>query len=83
MRETELDASTGPYVRFQVARILIQAGDYSRALDLIEPLLRAPASDLTAAWLKIDPIFDPMRNNPRFQQLVAGTRRPSRCEPRM
>ena len=71
MRETALDASTGPYVRFQVARILIQAGDYSRALDLIEPLLHAPASDLTSGWLRIDPIFDPLRNNPRFQRLVA------------
>lgn len=33
MRETELDAGTGPYVNFQVARILIQAGSYERALD--------------------------------------------------
>ena len=72
MRETALDASTGPYVRFQVARILIQAGDNSRALDLVEPLLHAPASDLTPGWLKIDPIFDPLRNDPRFQRLVAG-----------
>ena len=72
MRETSLDASTGPYVKFQVARILIQAGSYDRALDLIEPLLGTPASDLTPAWLRLDPIFKPLKGNPRFEKLIAG-----------
>src|ERR1051326_6006387 len=72
MRETSLDASTGPYVKFQVARILIQAGSYDRALDLIEPLLGTPASDLTPAWLRLDPIFKPLKGNPRFDNLIAG-----------
>jgi tetratricopeptide (TPR) repeat protein len=72
MRETGLDASTGPYVRLQVARIMIQAGNYERALDLIEPLLSSPASDLTPAWLRLDPIFKPLRGNPRFEKLIAA-----------
>ncbi len=72
MRETSLDASTGPYVRYQVARIMIQAGNYDRALDLIEPLLSSPASDLTPAWLRLEPIFKPLRGNPRFEKLIAG-----------
>jgi serine/threonine-protein kinase len=70
MRETELDASTGPYVRFQVARILIQAGSHERALDLIEPLLTEMASDLTPAYLRLDPSFKPLYHNPRFQRLI-------------
>jgi TolB-like protein/tetratricopeptide (TPR) repeat protein len=71
LRETSLDAATGPYVRFQVARILIQAGESERALDLIEPLLTTPASDLTPAYLRIDPTFRSLRGNSRFQRLAA------------
>ena len=71
MRETELDASTGPYVRFQVARILIQSGELDKALDLIESLLGTNGSDLTPAYMRIDPSFSPLKGNPRFEKLIA------------
>ena len=71
MRETALDASTGPYVRYQVARILVQAGANERALDIIEPLLTANYADLTPAWLRLEPVFTPLKPNPRFQRLIA------------
>jgi tetratricopeptide (TPR) repeat protein len=70
LRETTLDAGLRPYVHFQVARILIQSGEYDRALDLIEPLLTTPASDLTPAYLRLDPTFKPLVGNPRFQRLL-------------
>jgi len=69
LRETGLDAVTGPYYKYQVVRILIQAGQPERALDLLEPLLRVPG-DLTPGWLNIDPIFTPLRGNPRFERLL-------------
>ena len=70
LRETTLDAGLRPYVHFQVARILIQSGEYDRALDLIEPLLTTPASDVTPAYLRLDPTFKPLMGNPRFQRLL-------------
>ena len=70
MRETSLDAQLRPYVHFQVARILIQSGEYDRAMDLIEPLLTTPASDLTPAYLRLDPTFKPLMGNARFQRML-------------
>ncbi|MBY0492506.1 MAG: protein kinase [Gemmatimonadaceae bacterium] len=70
LRETTNDVSLTPYVHFQVARILIQSGEYNRALDLLEPLLTSPASDVTPAYLRIDPTFKPLYGNPRFDRLA-------------
>jgi len=66
------DAYTGPYLQHQLARIYIACGEYDKAIDQLEPLLKLPYF-LTPAWLKIDPMFDPLRKNPRFQRLVAGS----------
>ena len=72
LRETNVDARNGPYFKFQAARILIQAGDYEHALDLIEPLLTMPAGMLTPGWMKLDPNFAPLRSLPRFQRLIGA-----------
>ncbi len=64
------DASLGPYDQHQLVRIYILVGEPEKALDELEPLLKVPYT-LSPAWLKIDPNFDPLRKNPRFQKLVA------------
>jgi serine/threonine-protein kinase len=71
LRETSLDATSGPYYRFQVARILLQAGEKERALDMFEKLLAVPATDVTPYTLRLDPNFAPLRGNPRFERIVA------------
>jgi len=65
------DAYLGPYYQHQLARIYIVVGEPEKALDQLEPLLKIPYY-LSPGWLKIDPNFDPLRKNPRFQKLVAG-----------
>jgi TolB-like protein len=66
------DAYTGAYIQHQLARIHIILGEQDKALDRLEPLLRTPYY-LSPGWLKVDPTFDPLRKNPRFQRLVSGT----------
>lgn len=61
---------TGAYLQHQLARIYILVGEHEKALDQLEPLLKSPYL-LSPGWLGIDPNFDPLLNNPRFQKLVA------------
>jgi serine/threonine protein kinase/tetratricopeptide (TPR) repeat protein len=66
------DAYMSPYILHQLVRIYTITGEQDKAIDHLEPLLKMPYY-LTPAWLKIDPTFDPLRKNPRFQKLVAGS----------
>jgi tetratricopeptide (TPR) repeat protein len=63
------DANDGPYFQHQLVRIYMLVGEPEKALDQLDPLLKIPY-DLSPGWLKIDPSFDPLRKNPRFQKLV-------------
>jgi tetratricopeptide (TPR) repeat protein len=64
------DAYNGSYFQHQLVRIYTLVGEPEKALDHLEPLMKIPYY-LSPAWLKIDPNFDPLRANPRFQKLVA------------
>ena len=66
------DGYTGPYLEHQIARIYILAGEQGKALDRLESLLRMPYY-LSPGWLRIDPMFDALRNHPRFKKLVEVT----------
>jgi tetratricopeptide (TPR) repeat protein len=63
------DMYFGPYIQHQLVRVYLITGEHEAALDQLEPLLGMPYT-LTPAWLKIDPMFDPIRKHPRFARLV-------------
>jgi serine/threonine-protein kinase len=66
-REDHFD---GPRLAELRARILAQSGDAEAALEEIARLLVEP-SWLSVHTLRLDPIWDPIREHPRFQALVA------------
>jgi len=64
----------GPDVEGEMARIYAQLGDADHAIPMLKRLLRTQhpsAAFLTPATLRLDPIWDPIRNDPRFQKLAA------------
>jgi tetratricopeptide (TPR) repeat protein len=64
----------GPDMEDEMARIYAQLGDADHAIPILKRLLQTPyggATDLTPATLRLDPIWDRIRNDPRFQELAA------------
>ena len=63
------DTFEGPRVTEGAAEVHAILGDNDRAIELLDGLLNRP-SDLTVATLKLNPVWDPLRNDPRFQALL-------------
>jgi serine/threonine-protein kinase len=75
----EKDALDGPGPIEILARVAAQMGERDRAIAALQKLLSMPYegllasnSPLTPALLRLDPMFDPLRSDPRFQKLAAS-----------
>ncbi len=70
LRPESKDAFEGPEITEQVAQVYTILGDNARAIELLDGLLSRP-SEVTLQSLKVDPAWDPLRNDPAFQALFA------------
>src|SRR5215472_12231575 len=66
------DALAGPYFQNGLAQIEARAGAPEEAIKRLGRLLSIPGGTISTVWLKIDPVWDPIRNRPDFQQLLSG-----------
>lgn len=68
----EKDALSGPQLLAALAEIEARAGRPEEAVKILRQLLTAPAGGaISIARLKIDPVWDPIRDNPGFQKLLS------------
>jgi TolB-like protein/Tfp pilus assembly protein PilF len=73
----EKDPMDGPWPMEILARVAARMGESDRAITALQKLLSIPYEGplattvvpLTPALLRLDPMFDPLRNDPRFQKL--------------
>ena len=65
------DAIVGPSLIGNLAEIYFRCGKYELAIDQLETWLSVP-SDMSIGLLRADPLWDPLRTNPRFRRLVEG-----------
>src|SRR6266496_3930375 len=74
-RATELlpeskDALGGPEIAAGAAEVHAILGDNGRAIEILDELLSRPSA-VTVPGLKVNPIWDPLRNDPGFQALLS------------
>jgi len=70
----EKDAIGGPYFLSGLAEIEAQTGETNEAIGNLHQLLSIPAGLFVSIQrLRIDPVWDPIRNDPGFQRLLAGS----------
>ncbi len=74
---TSLDAFTGPVYFGKLAQIYVRVGANDEAIGILQQLFGMPAGHVvTPALLKLDPVWDPLREDSRFKDLLASKQDP-------
>lgn len=69
------DALDGPKMTLALAQVYAWTGENDSAFELLERSLTTPAG-VTVSSLKVNPVWDPLRSDSRFQGLIDVARNP-------
>jgi serine/threonine-protein kinase len=75
LRPISQDALEGPDYVKNLALVYAWAGDRERAIEQLSAIVKVPNGP-TSGELKLDPIWDSLRDDPRFEQLMAEATKP-------
>jgi hypothetical protein len=71
MRPTSKDPFEAPVQEESMAQIYALLGDADHAVPILKRLLQIPSGDaITPGLLRLDPVWDQIRNDPRFPGLA-------------
>jgi hypothetical protein len=78
LRPTSQDPVLGPALEENLARVEAEVNEKDRAIARLQKLLQTPYSSvshtgpITPALLRLHPYWDPLRDDPRFEQILAS-----------
>ncbi len=75
LREADAALMSGvpqPWMQILLAEAYVMMDEYDDAVGWLEAAESHPVLLVTPSLLRIDPYWEPLRDHPRFQQLVAG-----------
>jgi TolB-like protein/Tfp pilus assembly protein PilF len=73
VKDYDGDAVNKPWAETTLAQVQAHFGDHDAAIAALPHLLEIPAG-ITIANLKFDPLWDPLRKDPRFQKLATQSK---------
>lgn len=76
LRPASNDAWLLQHRKFDLALVEIAVGDRAAGLGYLRELLREPSDQVSPAFLRLSPVFDPLRGDPEFERLAGDASRP-------
>jgi TolB-like protein len=71
-----VDAVEGPVCEMNLAAVLVMAGDRDATFDQLNKLVKLPFGVINYGDLQLDPVWDDLRDDPRFDRILTESALP-------